>query len=407
MFEMIRDIERVGRRVGLLSFVLLVLGNLTGTVFAAAPKVISTYPANGATGVARGQAITITFDQDMDPASFDKLGLDAVYLPGSITVTYDAATRTATTTVIHPKAYYSYAQTLTVTVPYSYLRLAENEKIKNIYGEAMENVYTFSFTLEHNSDSPSVVSLKTETSTIPINGEIWIGFDEAVDINSINSSNIILSDGTTSVDLEFKAIGWVYDNRYSETIQITPLSPFMTPNMRYTLMVKKGILDAGGQATENDFSTDLITNSESIPVMTSTNPDQYGSSFPIDGDITVTFDQALSWNWLWFKIYTTDSACDPGDETDGEINSTTSLDDSGTIVTLTPSRDLVYGCYYRLNVYGEVYRAKDGYDIYFTTGEKFAHHAPTLSEWGMIFLMTAMIWVALRRQETFAVKTFQ
>lgn len=170
--------------------------------------------------------------------------------------------------------------------------------------------------------------------------------------------------------------------------------------MRYTLTVKKGILDSGGQEMENDYSYQVITNSESIPVMISTNPGQYGSSFPIGGDITVTLDKEIT-GYYDFKLYTTGTRCDAGDDADGLIPSTESWDATGTTMTLTPSRDLIYGCYYRLNVYGDVYRASRGYDILFTTGEKFAHHAPTLSEWGMIFLVTAMIGVALRRQETF------
>jgi uncharacterized protein DUF4082/Big-like domain-containing protein len=69
----------------------------------AAPTVVATYPADGATAVPADAAVTATFDRAMDPASITGQSFvlrDASNAAVAATVTYDGASRTATLTPI-------------------------------------------------------------------------------------------------------------------------------------------------------------------------------------------------------------------------------------------------------------------------------------------------------------------
>lgn len=80
-----------------------------------APKVVTTSPVSGATGVAVGSAITVTFSEAVNPAtiSADSLSLSDGQANVSGTVSYDNATNTATFT---PTTYLAYNTTYNVTV---------------------------------------------------------------------------------------------------------------------------------------------------------------------------------------------------------------------------------------------------------------------------------------------------
>jgi hypothetical protein len=80
-------------------FQMLPGSGLEDALAATAPQVVSVSPANNAMNVPIAQTFKVTFDQDMDPATFSATTLyiyveSGFPMPG--TVTYDAATRTAT-----------------------------------------------------------------------------------------------------------------------------------------------------------------------------------------------------------------------------------------------------------------------------------------------------------------------
>ena len=87
---------------------------------AAAPAVASKTPAAGATGVPVSQAVTATFDRDMDAATITNATFTLKKLsdsPLAATVTYDAGTRTATLTPSAPlEAGTAYQATLSSAV---------------------------------------------------------------------------------------------------------------------------------------------------------------------------------------------------------------------------------------------------------------------------------------------------
>jgi hypothetical protein len=68
------------------------------------PSVLSTTPANGASGVSAGTTVTARFDEALDPASVTTANFDLRGPAGIVpsTVTYDAATQTATLTPSSP-----------------------------------------------------------------------------------------------------------------------------------------------------------------------------------------------------------------------------------------------------------------------------------------------------------------
>ena len=119
-----------------------VVFNTVGPADTTPPTVTSTMPANGATGVAMGATLNVTFSEALDPASVstDTIGLVG---PGSVAVagavSYNAATHTATFTPNSPLA----ASTgYTATVKGG----STDPRIKDVAGNPLAASYSLSFT---------------------------------------------------------------------------------------------------------------------------------------------------------------------------------------------------------------------------------------------------------------------
>jgi hypothetical protein len=186
------------------------------------------------------------------------------------------------------------------------------------------------------------------------------------------------------------------------------------------MTIKKEVTDKGGQLMESDYTTSFKTGDRTYVKIISTSPAQYASQVPLDTTITFTFDRPmLTTNYdNEISLFADDVDCDPPPPGFNTYIAGVSTYDADTdSVTFTPDRDLVSGCYYTVivdrNVYGEIdswvygapeniYPMQRSFELSFYTG--FSHYlnpVPTLSEWGMIIMATAMIGYALTRRETF------
>jgi hypothetical protein len=104
------------------------------------PTVSATSVPNGATGVDPTASLTITFSEAMDPSTINASTIqlwDASGNPVSATVTYDAATRTAT---LHASAPLAYSTTYTLTIT------GGANGVKDLGGNPLASDATSSFT---------------------------------------------------------------------------------------------------------------------------------------------------------------------------------------------------------------------------------------------------------------------
>jgi hypothetical protein len=138
-----------------------VVFNTTTAPDTTAPTVMGVSPANGATGVAVNTAVTVTFVEDMSPATISTSTIELRSAANALvaaTVSYNSSTRVATLT---PSAALTPASTYTVRV----LGGATDPRVKDVAGNALATTFTSTFTTA-NSTFACPCSLWS-TSTTP------------------------------------------------------------------------------------------------------------------------------------------------------------------------------------------------------------------------------------------------
>jgi hypothetical protein len=416
------DMEK-GRNTGEDSFtrtavITLALTFLTCSVSNAGPlAVLSTSPANLSEDVSINTNISVTFDQEIDPDSLytytndetnKEYATNVLYIhnislsgAGGHSVSYEPLTKTATWT--NSGGQLDYGESVTVSVPIrTTTTLPDMEEIKSITGETMAYGYQFSFRVQYDPTPPYVYTApELIDGDYYMNEKLYFTFSEYVDASTVNSTNIVISDGA-DIAVGTITTNLLYDELYPTNFYFTPTEN-LKPNTTYTMTIKKEVTDIGGQSMTSDFTTNFSTNDKSFVQIISSSLGQYDSQVPLDSSITVTFDRPMLGGHFEDRVYirSDDYDCDVG------TSSFATYDSATNSITVTPARDLVLGCYYTLYIDSYIYSTnyeglEEAYEISFYTG--FSHYlnpVPTLSEWGMIIMATAMIGYALTRRETF------
>ncbi len=212
------------------------------------PMVTTTTPADGATDVAVGTAVTATFSEAMDEASvnanFELLDGGTIVLA---TVTYDAPTRTATLT---PSAPLAPSVTYTPVVRSGAKDLANNPLAADV---------SWSFTTAAADTTPPTVTGVTPTdgaTGIPTATSVTVTFDEPVVATTVGTNTFELRDpGGNQVSATV-----TYDAP-ARTATLTPSSP-LAADAQYTATVKggvSGVKDLAANALEQDFTWSFTT----------------------------------------------------------------------------------------------------------------------------------------------------
>jgi hypothetical protein len=209
---------------------------------AIAPVVISTVPANGATGVAFNTKVSATFSEVMDPSSINAttftLKQGATIIAG--TVTYSGTTATFSPNV-NLAANTLYTATITTGA-------------KDLAGNTLAANYVWSFTTGAISD----IIAPTVTSTDPANAATGVALDkkisatfsEPMDPLTINTLTFTLRQGTTPV------AGTV---SYSGTTAVFTPSISLTGNTTYIATISTGAKDLAGNALANNYVWSFTT----------------------------------------------------------------------------------------------------------------------------------------------------
>jgi hypothetical protein len=199
------------------------------------PTVISTVPANLATGVPVNQALSATFSAAMNPlsistATFTLTGPGATSVAGL--VTYAGVGNTTTFT---PTAALAPSTLFTATITTGAKDLAGNALASNF-------VWTFTTGAAQGTTKPTVISTVPANGAtgVPINQAPSATFSEAMDPLTINTVTFTLT-GPGGVAVP----GTIDYNALSFIATFTPIAN-LAPNTVYTANITAGAADLGG-----------------------------------------------------------------------------------------------------------------------------------------------------------------
>jgi methionine-rich copper-binding protein CopC len=249
------------------------------TIDTTPPRVVSTIPVNGATGVSRAGTATVTFSEPIDPATLTtstfniRVTSSGQVLPGR--VTYTVATRVAEFIPTNPMPNLT-SMTVTVTTG-----------VKDLSGNAMAAPFTSVWTTR-DEDGPTV------TSSTPANGAsgvsatapITVTFSEAVTAGTVNSTNILLKLTSTGATVP----GTLAFNG-TTLVTFTPSAP-LTQGANYTFSVN-AVTDLAGNAMPGPFILTFTVGDITAPTVVSTVPADLATNVSPTAAITVTFSEAM------------------------------------------------------------------------------------------------------------------
>jgi len=293
------------------------------------PAVISTNPANNATGVTINQKITATFNEAMDPttitsSTFTVTGPGGVAVPGA--VTYVVAGSIAT---FAPNAALAPLTTYVATI---------TTGAKDLAGNPLGSNYPWTFTtgVVPDTTKPTVISTIPVSGVggVPINQAVSATFSEAMDPTTINATTFTLvGPGGTAVP------GFVTYAAIANTATFTPTANLL-PSALYTATVTAGATDLAGNPlgagiVPNPWTfTTAATLDTTNPTIISANPINASSNVPINTTVNATFSEAM--DPLTITTGTFDLAGPGG----AVVTGTVAYDPINFIATFTPSSNL-------------------------------------------------------------------
>jgi hypothetical protein len=236
-----------------------------------APTVVSTTPANGATGVATSSPLTVTFSQTMDcttiTASTFGAAVGGVAIPGTVACSGATATFTPTAALI---AGTSYAAAVLAGV-------------KDPTGLALAATYSWSFATD---TTPTVVSTTPANGAtgVSVSSVLSVTFSQAMDCSTITAATLGASVGGVAVPGAVTCSG--------ATATFTP-SASLTAGTSYAAAVQASVKDPTGLALAATYSWSFATAATGAPTVVSTTPAAGETGVSISVVLIVTFSEAM------------------------------------------------------------------------------------------------------------------
>jgi Ice-binding-like/Bacterial Ig-like domain len=245
-----------------------------------APFVVSTTPANLASGVPVTSIVTATFSETMNASTINS-GTFTVAPPSGVpiggTVTYSGVTATFTPA----------APLLLNTIYTGNVSIGA----KDPAGNALAAGYSWTFT---------TVGVPTVTSTIPVNHATGVPLNQAISATfsepmnptSINAATFLVTGppGATPVLGTVTYVAASNTAIFTPTINLSPTDP-------YSAEITVGAMSAGGLPLAGNyvwtFTTGTTTNS-STPTIIATNPASGATGVPLNQKVSATFSTAMN-----------------------------------------------------------------------------------------------------------------
>ena len=278
------------------------------------PIVTSTFPAAGETGVpVSTSAITVTFDESLDPATVNGSTFTVSSLAGS--VSYDDPSRTIT--FVH-SGELLYGQPYTVTLA---------SGITDAVGNTLAGGHNWTFSTIADVTQPTVQSVNPAdaASGISVGSTVSVLFSEEMTSSTINSTTFSVESSGGKVN------GTVLYNIAALRAVFTPSSllPYNTP---LTVTVTTGAQDLYGNGLAVDHTWAFTTEADVVPPLAhSTNPVDDQSFTSVDTDIRVVFSEAMDPATIVNSTFTVSG-----------VSGSVSYDNATFTATFTPSGPLTF-----------------------------------------------------------------
>ena len=206
------------------------------------PTVISTDPANGATGVVLNKKIAATFSEAMNPLT---INTTSFLLKQGVTSISGTVTYAGTTALFSPLVNLLPNTTYTATITTAVQDLAGNNMLSN---------YVWIFTTGNTADviPPTVISTDpgNGATSVLLNKKITATFSEAMNPLTINITTFLLKQGATSITGTVTYTG--------VTAMFTPSANFAI-NTLYTATITTGVKDLAGNAMLVNYTWSFTT----------------------------------------------------------------------------------------------------------------------------------------------------
>lgn len=244
------------------------------------PKVTATNPVNQATSIALNTSLSTTFNVEMEPAS---INTSTFTLKQGSAIVAGAASYSGLAASFVPTAELTPNTLYTAT-------MSTGAKNKSGAGAARDYVWTFTTGAIADIVLPAVVRMNpadNETG-VALNQAIIIEFSEAMDKTTINSSTVLLKQGTKSV------LGTV--TYTGTTATFTPTKNF-DPHVAYTVTLTNGAKDLAGNAISANLLSSFTTGAAAdvmLPMVHSTDPLNNATGIARNKIIALTFNEAMN-----------------------------------------------------------------------------------------------------------------
>ena len=282
----------------------------TGTL--TSPTVISTDPANNATGVVLNKVIAATFSENMNPSTINATSF--ILMQGSTIVT-GTVTYSGSTAFFKPNANLLSGTVYTATV---------TTGAKNLAGTSLANNYVWTFTTG-TAVSPAVISTDpvNNASGVPLNKTVTATFNMSMDPLTINGTTFTVMQGTTAV------AGTV---TYSGSTASFKSTLAFTANTVYTATITTGAKNLAGTAMATNYVWTFNTGTSLAPTVISTDPVDLAVSVPLNKVIAATFSTPMDPLTINFTTFTLSRSGTP-------VAGTVTY--SGSTASFTPSANLM------------------------------------------------------------------
>ncbi len=237
------------------------------------PEVVSTSPANAETGVSRNRVISVTFNEEMNPATITPttftLVLNNVPVAGTISFSGKTARFTPTASLAANQTYVGRMTTFA----------------KDLKGNALQSDFIWSFSTGANL-LPLVVDTDPANSAtgVVLNKIVSGTFNTPMDATTINATTFTVSQGTTAV------AGTV---SYSGNVAVfTPTLPF-APNTIYTGTITNGAKNVAGESLASNYVWSFTTGTVVAPSVTATDPTNAAFGVPLNKIVSATFSTPM------------------------------------------------------------------------------------------------------------------
>ena len=258
------------------------------------PTVVSTFPANGATGVLPSQVLSATFNEAMNCATLLSPATTlSVSGPGGAAVA-GAAGCTGNVAIFTPAAALAINATYTATI---------TSAAKSVAGTALAGNYVWKFKTGAPTAAPTVISTVPPNAAtgVPTNQALSAVFNEAMNPSSISASTFTLAGpGAAAVSgtVTYLAAG---------SIATFVPAAVLAPSAVYTATITTGAQDALARPLASNYVWTFTTAAgpdTTPPTVISTIPANLALNVPTNQATTATFSKAMNPGTLSSSSYT-------------------------------------------------------------------------------------------------------